>query len=43
MEKQEIFDLVLKYPNAQDLYQVIHSMAWDWHKNGKVKTESEKK
>lgn len=36
MEKQEIFDLFLKYPNAMDFYKVMTSKVWEWHKNGEV-------
>lgn len=45
MEKQEIFDLVLKHPNAQDLYNAIHSLAWKWYEKGEVKktTKGKKK
>lgn len=43
MEKQEIFDLLLKHPNAQEFYKVVYSMAWEWHKNGEVLTSNDKK
>lgn len=36
MEKQEIFDLMLKYPNAMEFYKVMHTLAWNWHKGGEV-------
>jgi hypothetical protein len=36
MEKQEIFDLMLKYPNAMEFYKVMHNLVWEWHKNGEV-------
>jgi hypothetical protein len=41
MSKQELFELFLKYPNAQDFHREMHSMVWDWHKNGEVKTKEE--
>ena len=36
MEKQEIFDLMLKYPNAIEFYKIMHNLVWTWHKNGEV-------
>ena len=36
MEKQEIFDLLMKYPNAMEFYKVMHNLAWGWHENGEV-------
>jgi hypothetical protein len=36
MEKQEIFDLMLKYPNAIEFYKIMHNLVWMWHKNGEV-------
>jgi hypothetical protein len=43
MEKQEIFDLLLKYPNAQEFYKVLYGMGWEWHKNGEVVSTNDKK
>jgi hypothetical protein len=42
MEKQEIFDMLLKYPNAQEFYKMMYSLGWEWHKNGEVKTSNDK-
>lgn len=36
MEKQEIFDLMLKYPNAMEFYKVMHTLVWGWYNNGEV-------
>jgi hypothetical protein len=36
MEKQEIFNMMLKYPNAMDFYKVMHNLVWEWHNGGEV-------
>jgi|OM-RGC.v1.031712125 hypothetical protein len=41
MSKQEIFDLFLKHPNAQDFHSAINKIVWEWHDKGEVKTNEQ--